>query len=134
MAAGVLMFGALAVACVVGCARSSDGRASWALMAVYFFAWTVATALLMRARVDLFADRIELVRWFGFELKVIPLTEIADADVDRFGLRFRLHSDKLISGPANIGHKGLGLELLGYRNRGDKIAATIMTFVAQGAA
>ncbi|GAA1949980.1 hypothetical protein GCM10009798_06520 [Nocardioides panacihumi] len=47
----------------------------------------------MGGRIDLFGDRIELLRWFGFELKVIPLVDIARADVGRRGLSFRLDDD-----------------------------------------
>lgn len=74
--------------------------------------------------IDLYLDRVVIGGAFRRH-REINLLHLISVTPGRNGLYFRSNFDKGASGPACIGAKGPGLELLRYGNRGDQIRAAI---------
>jgi hypothetical protein len=83
--------------------------------------------------IDLFDDAV-VIDGLLRRRRVVPLTEIQDVGIGRYGLYFRTGEHAVVSGPGGIGAKGLGLKLLKVQTRGDRIAARVTDAAADARA
>ena len=92
---------------------------------VLFLSTAATFVALATPCVDLYPDRVVLGGWFR-KPEQLRLADIRSVEPWLYGLRFDVGRSGFMSGPMSIGAKGILLDVLKVRTRGDRIAERIM--------